>query len=113
MKDTKEFLCSAMTAEGPTFFYVDSPVAFQIIKNLSEMGSNEAEEWGGLEFNIQFNADENDPKELERANHLDIEIVKKAYSNIDWDTADEWDDDSDNPAEDAYMALVMEQKFKP
>jgi hypothetical protein len=49
-----KFPCTIWSADGQMLFAVDGEETFGIMQELEEMGLNEADAWGGMEFNVNL-----------------------------------------------------------
>jgi len=107
----QKILCAAQTADGAVPFFVDSEETFDIIIELSDMGSGEADEWGGHEFNLSPDHDNEDvhwaDDDFEEASFISLKSAKKGYKLALADLEENPDEDGyDSVAEDVYTQLV-------
>ena len=115
---TKEYICAEQTADGPRHFVVDSKETFDSLVHLSAMGSDEAEMWGGFEFDIYkedgtYGEDDEDDSlsDVDGRNlvpggkHRVITAAIVAAAHEEADLGDECESDTaaDEAAEDAYL----------
>lgn len=115
-KFVKGFVCAERTADGPRQFAVESEAAFDAYVVLSEMGSNEAEHWGGFDFDLDpddedtydADGDELDKNELVKCQVItEAEIKKASAALINGNEPEDGDelDEYDNVYEDAFLAV--------
>ncbi len=113
----KGIVCAEMTADGPRQFAVESEKAFDAYVELSDMGSAEADAWGGFEFNIDpddedtydADGDELDENKLVKSQVITMAEINKARTVLIEGNEDDEDDEEDggydSPYEDAFLAV--------